>query len=64
MLCWRSDGTVVPLGKPYNTGVTNPAGYTLNYNEFVVYNPRQVKMRYAVQVRFEFRWQCWLDVAV
>lgn len=50
-----SDGTVVPLGKPQDTGVSNPAGYTLNYNEFVVYNPRQVKMRYAVQVRFEFR---------
>ena len=58
MLCWRSGGTVVPLGKTQDTGVSNPAGYTLNYNEFVVYNPRQIKMRYAVQVRFEFWWQC------
>jgi len=45
----------VPLGKPQEMQVSNPGGYTLNYNEFVVYDPRQIKMRYALQVRFEFR---------
>jgi len=64
MLWLRSDGTVVPLGKPHDTGVTNPAGYTLNYNEFVVYDPRQIKMRYALQVRFDFWWLHRLYAAV
>jgi poly [ADP-ribose] polymerase len=50
----RSDGTVVPLGHPRDTGVNNPSGYTLNYNEFIVYDPRQVKIRYVVQVQFNF----------
>ena len=61
VLWLRSDGTVVPIGKPQNTGVSNPAGYTLNYNEFVVYDSRQIKMRYALQVRFDFWGQRWLD---
>jgi poly [ADP-ribose] polymerase len=49
-----SDGTIVPVGQPKDTGITNPNGYTLNYNEYIVYSTRQVKMRFAVQVRFEF----------
>lgn len=44
----------VPCGKPVKTGVKNPAGYTLNYNEFVVYNTRQVRMRYLVEIDFLF----------
>ena len=28
----RSDGIVVPLGTSKDTGITNPGGYTLNYN--------------------------------
>ncbi|XP_071822124.1 poly [ADP-ribose] polymerase 2-like [Apostichopus japonicus] len=50
-----SDGTVVPLGKGAPTGVANPNGYTLNYNEFVVYNTDQIKMRYLVKVKFNFK---------
>ncbi|XP_013383851.1 poly [ADP-ribose] polymerase 2-like [Lingula anatina] len=49
-----SNGTVVPLGKPKDTGVKNPSGYTLNYNEFVVYDPRQVRMKYLCKVQFNF----------
>ncbi|KAJ8303190.1 hypothetical protein KUTeg_019586 [Tegillarca granosa] len=30
-------GTVVPLGKGKNTGVKNPSGYTLNYNEYILF---------------------------
>uniref|UniRef100_A0A674ISU1 Poly [ADP-ribose] polymerase n=1 Tax=Terrapene triunguis TaxID=2587831 RepID=A0A674ISU1_9SAUR len=48
------DGAAVPLGPPMETDVTNPHGYTLNYNEFVVYDPGQVRMRYLLQVRFSF----------
>lgn len=28
----RPDGAVVPLGTSKDTGITNPSGYTLNYN--------------------------------
>ncbi|KAM9121040.1 poly [ADP-ribose] polymerase 2 isoform 3-T4 [Pangshura tecta] len=48
------DGATVPLGPAMETGVRNPHGYTLNYNEFVVYDPGQVRMRYLLQVRFNF----------
>ena len=51
----RPDGVVVPLGKGINTGVNNPNGYTLNYNEFIVYNTNQVKMKYLVKIQFNFR---------
>ncbi|XP_006818261.1 poly [ADP-ribose] polymerase 2-like isoform X2 [Saccoglossus kowalevskii] len=50
-----SDGTVVPIGKGKKTGVANKQGYTLNYNEFIVYNTNQVKMRYLVKVKFHFK---------
>jgi len=49
-----SDGVIVPLGKQYDTGVVNPDGYTLNYNEYIVYNPNQVKMKYLVKIQFNF----------
>uniref|UniRef100_A0A1X7UIB7 Poly [ADP-ribose] polymerase n=1 Tax=Amphimedon queenslandica TaxID=400682 RepID=A0A1X7UIB7_AMPQE len=35
------DGCVVPLGTPIDTGLTNTGGYTLNYNEFIVYDTNQ-----------------------
>ena len=41
-LLYRSDGCVMPLGHTHDTGVRNTAGYTLNYNEFVVYDTCQV----------------------
>ncbi|XP_025049899.1 poly [ADP-ribose] polymerase 2 isoform X2 [Alligator sinensis] len=54
----KLDGTVVPLGPPVETGVVNPHGYTLNYNEFIIYDPCQVRMRYLLKVRFNFT-QLW-----
>ena len=39
---YRPDGCVVPLGTPIDTGLTNTGGYTLNYNEFIVYDTNQV----------------------
>lgn len=54
-VCTMSDGVVVPYGKSTETGVDNPRGYTLNYNEYIVYNTNQVRMRYLVKVKFNFQ---------
>ncbi|XP_042557039.1 poly [ADP-ribose] polymerase 2 [Dipodomys spectabilis] len=48
------NGSTVPLGPASFTGIQNPEGYTLNYNEFIVYNPNQVRMRYLLKVKFNF----------
>ncbi|XP_064640278.1 poly [ADP-ribose] polymerase 2-like [Lineus longissimus] len=48
------DGVTVPLGKPVNTNIDNPNGYTLNYNEYIVYDTKQVKMKYLVKTKFKF----------
>ncbi|XP_037358824.1 poly [ADP-ribose] polymerase 2 [Talpa occidentalis] len=48
------NGSTVPLGPASDTGILNPDGYTLNYNEFIVYNPNQVRMRYLLKVQFNF----------
>eukprot|EP00051_Salpingoeca_urceolata_P027695 m.482820 g.482820 ORF g.482820 m.482820 type:complete len:523 (-) comp22675_c0_seq1:139-1707(-) len=50
------DGDVkVPCGKQKDTGVVNPAGYTLAYNEFIVYDTKQVKFRYLLKVKFNYK---------
>lgn len=49
----REDGCEVPCGKP----VAMPANkkhYTLNYNEYIVYDVKQVWIRYLVEVDFIF----------
>ncbi|XP_040591715.1 poly [ADP-ribose] polymerase 2 isoform X1 [Mesocricetus auratus] len=48
------NGSTVPLGPANDTGIVNPEGYTLNYNEFIVYNPNQVHMRYLLKIQFNF----------
>ncbi|XP_041431470.1 poly(ADP-ribose) polymerase 2 S homeolog isoform X2 [Xenopus laevis] len=48
------EGAVVPLGPLMDTGLTNDGGYTLNYNEYIVYDPHQVRMKYLLQVRFNY----------
>ncbi|XP_062511361.1 poly [ADP-ribose] polymerase 2-like [Corticium candelabrum] len=50
-----SDGCVVPLGPTCDTKVHNPHGYTLNCNEYVIYDVKQIKMRYLVKLRFNFQ---------
>ncbi|KAK9139326.1 hypothetical protein Scep_009007 [Stephania cephalantha] len=45
------DGVVVPLGKPKEQ--QGPKG-SLLYNEYIVYNVDQIRMRYIVQVNFSF----------
>ncbi|XP_066537171.1 poly [ADP-ribose] polymerase 2 [Hoplias malabaricus] len=48
------DGVTVPLGPGVQTGVGSRGGYSLLYNEFVVYNPAQIRMRYLLRVRFNY----------
>jgi poly [ADP-ribose] polymerase len=62
-------GLSLPLGPPRETrwgqllagwnnaccSVANSAGYTLNYNEFIVYNTKQVKMKYLAKIKFNFK---------
>lgn len=48
-------GVTVPMGPLVDTGVRNPGGYTLNYNEFVVYDPKQVRFRFLVKVKFNYK---------
>jgi len=45
----------VPWGKPKDSGVNNPKGFTLNYNEFIVYDIKQIKMKYLLKVQFDFK---------
>lgn len=46
------DGFAVPLGKPKEQLSSKGA---LLYNEYIVYNVDQIRMRYVVQVNFDFK---------
>ncbi|XP_010456041.1 PREDICTED: poly [ADP-ribose] polymerase 2 isoform X1 [Camelina sativa] len=46
------DGVVVPLGKPVES--SSSKGMLL-YNEYIVYNVEQIKMRYVIQVKFNYK---------
>jgi poly [ADP-ribose] polymerase len=48
------DNCVVPMGELMQTGIENKSGYTLLYNEYVVYDVRQIKMRYLLKIEFDF----------
>ncbi|XP_067462613.1 poly [ADP-ribose] polymerase 2-like [Thunnus thynnus] len=48
------DGVTVPMGPGVKTGVGKNNGYSLLYNEFVVYNPAQTRMRYLLRVQFNY----------
>jgi len=45
------DGVVVPIGDPVPTGVNDTA---LLYNEFVVYDEAQLRIKYILKVKFNF----------
>uniref|UniRef100_A0A0B7ABP7 Poly [ADP-ribose] polymerase n=1 Tax=Arion vulgaris TaxID=1028688 RepID=A0A0B7ABP7_9EUPU len=49
------DGLIVPVGQGKDTGTINPSGFTLNYNEYIVYDVRQIRMKYLVNVKFHFK---------
>lgn len=49
------DGLVVPVGKVKNVvSAKDAANYALLYNEFIVYDTAQIKMKYLVKVEFDY----------
>ncbi|KAK6941001.1 SAP domain [Dillenia turbinata] len=46
------DGVVVPLGRPKEQQGTKGS---LLYNEYIVYNVDQIRMRYVIQVNFKYK---------
>ncbi|RVE60960.1 hypothetical protein OJAV_G00166110 [Oryzias javanicus] len=48
------NGVTVPMGPGVKTGVANRSGYSLLYNEFIVYNPAQTRMKYLLRVQFNY----------
>uniref|UniRef100_A0A3Q3BTU5 Poly [ADP-ribose] polymerase n=1 Tax=Haplochromis burtoni TaxID=8153 RepID=A0A3Q3BTU5_HAPBU len=49
-----TDGMTVPMGPGVKTGVGKSNAYSLLYNEFIVYNPAQTRMRYLLRVKFNY----------
>lgn len=49
----RDDGVVVPCGEMVESGVKNAPLY---YNEFIVYDVRQIRLRYLVQMKFDYKY--------
>ena len=47
-----SDGVVIPMGPGQNTNVL---GCSLQYNEFIVYDVAQIRVRYLLRTRFNYR---------
>ncbi|XP_041849099.1 poly [ADP-ribose] polymerase 2 isoform X2 [Melanotaenia boesemani] len=48
------DGVTVPMGPGVKTGACNSSGYSLLYNEFIVYNPAQIRMKYLLRLKFNY----------
>lgn len=48
------DGMMVPMGPGVSTGAARNSGYSLLYNEFIVYNPSQARMRYLLRIKFNY----------
>ncbi|XP_037040487.1 poly [ADP-ribose] polymerase-like [Bradysia coprophila] len=48
--CTLQDGVIVPKGRPV---VTDNNDLSLSYNEYVVYNEAQVRMRYLLKLNFK-----------
>jgi poly [ADP-ribose] polymerase len=46
------DGLIVPLG---NTKATNVKQSSLLYNEFIVYDTAQIKMKYLMKIKFNYK---------
>jgi len=49
------NGLEIPVGPPQDTKVVNKKGYTLNYNEFIVYDTKQIKMKYLAKIKFNYK---------
>uniref|UniRef100_A0A8C6SUP8 Poly [ADP-ribose] polymerase n=1 Tax=Neogobius melanostomus TaxID=47308 RepID=A0A8C6SUP8_9GOBI len=51
---WVFNGMTVPMGPGVSTGAASNRGYSLLYNEFIVYNPAQTRMRYLLRIKFNY----------
>ena len=47
-------GLQVPMGPAKND--SKKQGNTLNYNEFIVYDTKQIKMKYLAKIKFDFKY--------
>jgi len=47
--------SVMPTGKTKKTGV-NGSGFVLQYNEFIVYKTKQIKMKYLAKIQFNHKY--------
>merc|ERR1712151_894659 len=47
-----TDGVKVPMGAGGDSGVSDTS---LQYNEFIVYDVSQIKMRYVMEMEFQFK---------
>lgn len=47
------------MGPGVKTGVGKLKNYTLLYNEFVIYNPAQIRMRYLLRIKFNYSSLWW-----
>lgn len=43
------------MGPGVPTTVNNGKGFSLNYNEYIVYDTKQVRMRYLIKLKFLFK---------
>ncbi|XP_010785214.1 poly [ADP-ribose] polymerase 2-like [Notothenia coriiceps] len=48
------DGMTVPMGPGGKTGASSDGRYHLLYNEFIVYNPAQTRMKYLLRIKFNY----------
>ena len=48
-----SDGTVVPMGPGVDCKTSS--GLSLQYNEYIVYDVSQIKMRYLAKIKFNYK---------
>lgn len=45
---------VIPIGKLINIPGRDHHSHALQFNEYIVYNPHQVRLRYVMKVKFNF----------
>ena len=50
-----NNGLKLPMGPAQDTDVSNMAGYHLQYNEFIVYDTKQIKMKYLAKIKFNYK---------
>ncbi|CAM4783524.1 unnamed protein product [Rotaria magnacalcarata] len=50
-----NDDITVPMGPGEAATAHSAKGYSLNYNEFIVYDIKQVRLRYLIKLKFLFK---------